>query len=109
MQTFKEKNVINRTNTDGSTRHFKNCVRHREIAGPLGCFDVNAIYGTGAGTCLKGKENIRKALAAVCTLKEDLQAQKGAEYITGKIMAWVVEWTLKATMRDGTKLNLEGR
>jgi ketosteroid isomerase-like protein len=74
----------------------------------LDCFDDEAIYVTGIGTFVKGKENIRKALEQVCGLKPDLQAQRSTGFTVDNITAWVDEWTMKATLPDGTKLDMKG-
>ena len=100
--------IFDRTTTEGSARYFQNCVRNGDVEGALSCFDPEAIYVTGPGTQITGKENIRAALAQVCALKPDLQAQRSADFITGDISGWVDEWTLKATTPDGTKLDLRG-
>jgi len=83
-------------------------VRNGDVEGALSCFDPEAIYVTGPGTQVTGKEDIRAALAQVCALKPDLRAQRSADFITGDIAGWVDEWTLKATTPDGTQLDLKG-
>ena len=100
--------IFDRTTTEGSARYFQNCVRNGDVEGALSCFDAEAVYVTGPGAQVTGKENIRAALAQVCALKPDLQAQRSADFITGDISAWVDEWTLKATTPDGTQLELKG-
>jgi len=100
--------IFDRTTTEGSARYFQNCVRNGDVEGALSCFDPEAIYVIGPGTQVTGKENIRAALAQVCALKPDLQAQRSADFIAGDIAGWVDEWTLKATTPDGTKLDLKG-
>ena len=100
--------VFDRTNIEGSARYFQNCVRNGDVDGALDCFDDEAIYVTGIGTFVSGKENIRKALEQVCGLKPDLQAQRSAGFTIDNITAWVDEWTMKATLPDGTKLEMRG-
>jgi len=100
--------TFDRTTTEGSARYFQHCVRNGDVEGALSCFDPDAIYVTGPGNQVTGKENIRAALAQVCALKPDLQAQRSADFIAGDIAGWVDEWTLKATAPDGTTLDLKG-
>lgn len=100
--------VFDRTNIEGSARYFQNCVRNGDVEGALDCFDDEAIYVTGIGTFVSGKENIRKALEQVCGLKPDLQAQRSTGFTVDNITAWVDEWTMKATLPDGTKLEMRG-
>jgi len=100
--------VFDRTSIEGSARYFQNFVRNGDVEGALDCFDDEAIYVTGIGTFVTGKENIRKALEQVCGLKPDLQAQRSMGFTVGDITAWVDEWTLKATLPDGTKLEMKG-
>ena len=100
--------TFDRTTTEGSARYFQNCVRNGDVEGALSCFDPEAIYVTGPGTQVTGKESIRAALAQVCALKPDLQAQRSADFTAGDIAGWVDEWTLKATTPDGTRLDLKG-
>jgi len=100
--------VFDRTNIEGSARYFQNCVRNGDVEGALDCFDDEAIYVTGIGTFVTGKENIRKALEQVCGLKPDLQAQRSTGFTIDNITAWVDEWTMKATLPDGTKLEMRG-
>ena len=100
--------VFDRTNIEGSARYFQNCVRNGDVEGALDCFDDEAIYVTGIGTFVTGKENIRKALEQVCGLKPDLQAQRSTGFTVDNITAWVDEWTMKATLPDGTKLEMRG-
>jgi len=100
--------VFDRTNIEGSARYFQNCVRNGDVNGALDCFDDEAIYVTGIGTFVTGKENIRKALEQVCGLKPDLQAQRSTGFTVDNITAWVDEWTMKATLPDGPKLEMRG-
>jgi len=100
--------VFDRTNIEGSARYFQNCVRNGDVEGALDCFDDEAIYVTGIGTFVTGKENIRKALEQVCGLKPDLQAQRSTGFTVDNISSWVDEWTMKATLPDGTKLEMRG-
>jgi len=100
--------VFDRTNIEGSARYFQNCVRNGDVESALDCFDDEAIYVTGIGTFVKGKENIRKALEQVCGLKPDLQAQRSTGFTVDNITAWVDEWTMKATLPDATKLAMKG-
>jgi len=101
-------NLFDRTNIEDSARYFQNCVRNGDVEGALDCFDDEAIYVTGIGTFVSGKENIRKALEQVCGLKPDLQAQRSTGFTVDNITAWVDEWTMKATLPDGTKLEMRG-
>ncbi len=100
--------IVDRTTPIGAARYFQNCVRNGNVEGALDCYDSEAIYSTGPGTFVKGREQIRTALEQVCALKPDLQAQRSADFIVGDIASWVDEWTMKATLPDGTKLDLYG-
>ena len=102
------KDVFDRTSIEGSARYFQNCVRNGDVENAIDCFDDRAIYVTGIGTFVTGKENIRKAIEQVCALKPDLQAQRSIGFTVDNITSWVDEWTLKAILPDGTKLNLKG-
>ena len=99
---------FDRTTVEGAARYFQNCVRTGDVEGALSCFDTDAIYITGPGTFVKGREQIRAALEPVCGMKPDLQAQRSADFTSGDIASWVDEWTLNATLPDGTKLDLHG-
>ncbi len=100
--------VFDRTNIEGSARYFQNCDSNGDLESALDCFDDDAVYVTGIGTFVTGKEDIRKALEQVCSLKPDLQAQRSTGFTVGDITAWVDEWTLKAILPDGTKLDMKG-
>jgi len=100
--------TFDRTTIEGSARYFQNCVRNGDVEGALDCFDPEAIYITGPGAFVTGKEQIRTALEMVCGMKPDLQAQGSAGFTVGVISAWVDEWTMKAMLPDGTKLDLKG-
>jgi len=102
------KDVFDRTSIEGSARYFQNCVRNGDVENAIDCFDDQAIYVTGIGTFVTGKENIRKAIEQVCALKPDLQAQRSTRFTVDNITSWVDEWTLKAILPDGTKLDLKG-
>jgi len=102
------KEEFDRTSTEGSARYFQNCVRNGDLESALDCFDEDAVYITGIGEFVTGKENIRKALEQVCALKPDLQALRSTGFTVGAITAWVDEWTLKAILPDGTKLDMKG-
>ncbi|CAN5188986.1 hypothetical protein BH09BAC4_BH09BAC4_31170 [soil metagenome] len=102
------KELFDRTTPVGAARYFQHCVRNGDVENALDCFDSEAIYVTGPGTFVNGKEHIRKALEKVCAMKPDLQAKRSADFSIGNITAWVDEWTLKATLPDGTKLDLYG-
>jgi len=101
-------NLFDRKSIEGSARYFQNCIRNGDVENALDCFDEEAIYITGIGTFVTGKENIRIALQQVCGLKPNLQAQRSKGFTVGNITAWVDEWTLKAVLPDGTKLELNG-
>jgi ketosteroid isomerase-like protein len=100
---------FDRTQPEASARYFQHCIRSGDVAGALCCFDVNAVYVTEAGRFVQGHEAVRQALEAVAGLKPDLQAKRSAVLITSyNIASWVDEWTLKATLPNGDKLDLTG-
>ena len=55
------KKEFDRTSIEGSARYFQNFVRNGDVESALDCFDKDAVYITGIGTFVTGKENIRKA------------------------------------------------
>jgi predicted SnoaL-like aldol condensation-catalyzing enzyme len=100
---------FDRTQPEASARYFQHCIRSGDTAGALRCFDVNAVYVTEAGKFVQGHDAVRQALEAVAGLKPDLQAQRSAVLVTTyDIASWVDEWTLKATLPNGEKLDLAG-
>jgi len=103
-----QKPSFDRTTTTGAARYFQDCVRSGNVEEALSCFDTEAIYVIAPGQYVRGRENIRAALAQVCALKPDLQAQRSAGFIVGDMCSWVDEWTLKATLPDGSLLEMNG-
>jgi ketosteroid isomerase-like protein len=100
---------FDRTQPEASARYFQHCIRKGDVSGALRCFDVNAVYVTEAGKFVQGHDAVRQALEAVAGLKPDLQAQRSAVLVTTyDIASWVDEWTLKATLPNGEKLDLAG-
>jgi ketosteroid isomerase-like protein len=100
---------FDRTQPEASARYFQHCIRSGDVAGALSCFDADAIYVTEAGKYVQGRDAVRQALEAVAGLKPDLQAKRSAVLVTRyDIASWVDEWTLKATLPNGDKLDLTG-
>jgi len=101
-------NKYDRTTPLGAARYFQDCIRNGDVIAALDCFDEEAIYITEPGKFVKGKAQIREALEKVCSLKPDLQALRAVDFITGNIASWVDEWTMKATLPDGTIIEMRG-
>lgn len=100
--------TFDRTSIEGAARYFQNCIRNGDVEGALSSFDEEAIYVTEAGKYVEGKAEIKERLEFLCGIKPDLQALRSASFTIGDIASWVDEWTLKATLPDGTKLDLKG-
>ena len=100
---------FDRTNPERAARYFQNCIRAGDVDGAVSCLDVNAIYVTEAGKFVQGRAAIRGAVAKVAGMKPDLQAKRSAILMPGGDIASLVdEWTLKATLPNGQKLDLAG-
>ena len=100
---------FDRTNPERAARYFQNCIRAGDVEGAVRCLDVNAIYVTEAGKFVQGRASTRAAVAKVAGLKPDLQAKRSAILMPGGDIASLVdEWTLKATLPNGQKLDLAG-
>ena len=100
---------FDRTNPERSARYFQNCMRAGDVEGAVRCLDVNAIYVTEAGKFVQGRDAIRVAVTKFAVLKPDLQAKRSAILLPGGDIASLVdEWTLKATLPNGQKLDLAG-
>jgi ketosteroid isomerase-like protein len=100
---------FDRSQPEASARYFQHCIRNGDVSGALSCFDVDAIYVTEAGKCVQGHAAVRLALEAVAGLKPALLAKRSAVLITSyDIASWVDEWTLKATLPNGERLDLAG-
>lgn len=100
--------LFDRTTVEGAARYFQNCIRTGDVNGALSSFDEEAIYITEPGKFVKGKEEIKEKLEFLCSIKPDLQALRSSQFTIGDIASWVDEWTLKATLPDGTPLNMTG-
>lgn len=100
---------FDRTDPERAARYFQNCVRAGDVEGAVSCLDVNAIYITQAGKYVRGRDAIRVAVAKIAALKPDLQAKRSAIFLpSGDIASLVDEWSLKATLPTGQKLDLTG-
>jgi len=99
---------FDRTTTEGAARYFQNCIRTGDLDGAMSCFDEEAIYVTGPGNFVKGKEKIRIAIEKFCAMKPDLHAQRAAGLEIGEIASWVDEWSMKASFLDGTTIEMKG-
>lgn len=100
---------FDRTDPEQSARYFQHCIRSGDVSGALTCFDVDAVYVTEAGKFVQDRAAVRAALAPVARMKPDLQANRSALLMTRyDIASWVDEWTLKATLPNGDKLDLAG-
>ena len=97
-----------RSTTEGAARYFQNCVRNGDVDGALSCFDAEAIYIPTLGNVVKGTAEIRKGLETLCGMKPNLQAKRSLGLEVGDLASWVDEWTLQATLPDGTVLNMKG-
>ena len=101
-------NPFDRTTIEGAARYFQRCVRNDDVDGALGCFDAEAVYIPTLGTVVKGTAEIRKGLEVLCGMKPNLQAKRSRAFEVGDLASWVDEWTLHATMPDGTMLDMTG-
>ena len=100
---------FDRSNPERAARYFQNCIRTGDVEGAVSCLDVNAIYVTEAGKFVQGRAAIRVAVARVAGMKPDLQAKRSAILMpSGDIASLVDEWTLKATLPNGQKLDVAG-
>ena len=92
-----------------AARYFQSGIRAGDVEGAVSCLDVNAVYVTEAGKFGHGRDAIRVAVAKVAGMKPDLQAKRSAILMPGGDIASLVdEWTLKATLPNGQKLDLAG-
>ena len=99
---------FDRSTTEGAARYFQNCVRNGDVEGALSCFDAEAVYIPTLGNVVKGTAEIRKELEMLCGMKPNLQAKRSMAFEAGDLASWVDEWTLQATLPDGTALNMKG-
>ena len=99
---------FDRSTTEGAARYFQNCVRNGDVDGALSCFDAEAVYIPTLGNVVKGTAEIRKGLERLCGMKPNLQAKRSMGFEAGDLASWVDEWTLQATLPDGTALNMKG-
>ena len=99
---------FDRTTIEGAARYFQNCIRNGDVESALSCFDAEAVYIAAPGTVVKGTADIRPALEMLCRMKPNLEAQRSLALEVGDLAAWVDEWTLQATLPDGTHLDMKG-
>ena len=99
---------FDRTTIEGAARYFQNCVRDGDVEGALSCFDAEAVYVPTLGTVVKGTAEIRRGLEMLCGMKPNLQAKRSIALEVGDLASWVDEWTLQATLPDGTPLDMQG-
>lgn len=99
---------FDRTTIEGAARYFQNCVRNNDVEGALSCFDPEAVYVPTLGTVVKGTAEIRRGLETLCGMKPNLQAKRSMALGVGDLASWVDEWTLQATLPDGTPLDMNG-
>lgn len=99
---------FDRTTIEGAARYFQNCVRDGDVEGALSCFDAEAVYVPTLGTVVKGTAEIRRGLEMLCGMKPNLQAKRSIALEVGDLASWVDEWTLQATLPDGTPLDMKG-
>ncbi len=100
--------TFDRTSIEGAARFFQNCVRNGDVDGALSCFDAEAVYIPTLGNVVKGTVAIRKGLEMLCGMKPNLQAKRSLALEAGDLASWVDEWTLQATLPDGTPLVMNG-
>ncbi|MEV4189936.1 YybH family protein [Streptomyces toxytricini] len=99
---------FDRSTPVGAARYFQHCVRSGDLDAAMDCFDPDSVYVTGPGAYVRGLEEIRTAVSAYVSVRPDLRAHRWAGLAAGDIVAWVDEWTIKATLPDGTVLDMSG-
>ena len=99
---------FDRTTIEGAARYFQNSVRNGDVESALSCFDAEAVYVAAPGTVVKGTADIRPALEMLCRMKPNLEAKRSLALEVGDLASWVDEWSLQATLPDGTHLDMKG-
>lgn len=99
---------FDRSSTEGAARYFQQCVRNGDVDGALSCFAAEAVYVVTPGTVVKGRAEIRIGLERLCAMRPDLQAQRCLAIEVGDHAMWVDEWSLHATLPDGSAMHMKG-
>jgi uncharacterized protein (TIGR02246 family) len=99
---------FDRTIPAGAVNYFRSCIVNGDLQGALSCFDKDATYIERGGQEITGLENIGKAMEHLCTWKPEITGSTYKATIVGDLAIWVDKWSMKATMPDGSPVEMKG-
>jgi len=100
---------FDRTDPNGFDEYFMDCIGRGDMEAALACFDPEALYVEKSGNALSGIDAIRKAIEPLVKLKAKMHVYEYTNLpVTKDLMYRMDKWTVKATLPDGSPLEMKG-
>ncbi len=99
---------FNRTTAVGAVAYFRNCIKIGDVSSALSCFHPEAVYIDRDGQELRGLDQIKKGMQAICALKFDISGATPHITMVGDLAMWMDLWQMSGTTPDGRPIQMTG-